>query len=180
VIINPDLWWASLLRASGWEGESKNISINFLTNWPSMGKPSQSHFFQMGKPSQSHSFQMSMFMCFINLYHVQNILCKGHHSISNILWVITFLNVGLRKLRLGKKWFLDIFEVWIKLYWNTINLGATLRHFWIYFGTLGCIKCIGGASILKKKKFPFFSEFCLASLVGFSRRRSQLHHECPY
>jgi hypothetical protein len=24
-------------------------------------------------------FQMPMFMCFINLYHMQNILCKGHH-----------------------------------------------------------------------------------------------------
>jgi hypothetical protein len=22
-------------------------------------------------------------MCFINLYHVHNILCKGHHSISS-------------------------------------------------------------------------------------------------
>jgi hypothetical protein len=31
--------------------------------WPSM---------PMGKPSQSHFFQMSMFMCFINLYHVQH------------------------------------------------------------------------------------------------------------
>jgi hypothetical protein len=60
-------------------------------------------------------FQMWMFLCFINLYlHVQNILCKGHHSISNILWVITFWNVGL-----GKKWFLDIFEVWI---WNYIGI----------------------------------------------------------
>jgi hypothetical protein len=35
-------------------------------------------YYHMGKP-------MSMFMCFINLYHVQNILCKGHHSVSNIL-----------------------------------------------------------------------------------------------
>jgi hypothetical protein len=101
--------------------------------WPSMGKPNQSHF-----------FQMSMFMCFINLlsiqmYHVQNILCKGHHSISNILWVITFWNVGL-----GKKRFWYIFEVWIKeLYWNTnfndirCNFKALLNIF-LHFVMLPC------------------------------------------
>jgi hypothetical protein len=113
----------------------------------------------MGKPSQSHLFQMSMFMCFINLYHVQNILCKGHHSISNMLWVITFWNVGLGKL--GKKWFLGIFEVWTKeLYWNTINfndLGAIWGHFWIYFFTLGWIKCIRGASLQKIKIILFIN-----------------------
>jgi hypothetical protein len=57
-----------------------------------------------GKTQPKSFFQMSIFMCFVNLYHMQNILCNGHHSISNILWVITFWNVGL-----GKKWFLDIF-----------------------------------------------------------------------
>jgi hypothetical protein len=103
---------------------SQNHS-KWLNMWPSMGKPSQSHF-----------FMMSMFMCFINLYHVQHILCNGHHSIYNILWVIIFWNVGL--------------EVWIKeLYWNTINfngLGAILRHFWIYICTLGWIKYISDMS----------------------------------
>jgi hypothetical protein len=54
---------------------------------------------------------------FFRCHHVQNILCKGHQSISNILLVITFWNVGI-----GKKWVLDSFEVWIKeLYWNTIH-----------------------------------------------------------
>jgi hypothetical protein len=59
--------------------------------------------------------QRKSFFSDVNVYvfcHVQNILCKGHRSISNILWIITFWNVGLGKHR--KKWFLDIFEVWIK------------------------------------------------------------------
>jgi hypothetical protein len=34
----------------------------------------------MGKPSQSHFFQMSMLMCFINLYQLQNILCKHYEQ----------------------------------------------------------------------------------------------------
>jgi hypothetical protein len=110
---------------------------------------------RLWEPSQSHLFLMSMFMCFINLYHVQNILCKGHHSISNILWVnITFWNVGL--LTLGKKWFLYIFEVRI---WNYIGillilmtLRAILRHFRTYFCTLGWIKCIRRGYLLS---FPF-------------------------
>jgi hypothetical protein len=32
-----------------------------------------------GKTQPKPFFQMSMFMSFINQYHVQNILCKGHH-----------------------------------------------------------------------------------------------------
>jgi hypothetical protein len=68
-----------------------------------------------------------MFMCFINLYHVQNILCKGHHSIAQIFCEL-FWNVGLGKL--GKKLFLDIFEVWIKeLDWNTINFNDIMCNF---------------------------------------------------
>jgi hypothetical protein len=47
--------------------------VNLGNLWPSMGKPSQSNF-----------FQMSMFMCFINLYHVQNILYNGHIIVSQI------------------------------------------------------------------------------------------------
>jgi hypothetical protein len=41
-----------------------------------------------------------------------------------------------------------------------MTLGAILRHFWIYFCTLGWIKCIRGASLLKKiKKFISFFYF---------------------
>jgi hypothetical protein len=44
------------------------------------------HISRYGKTQPKSFFQMSMFMCFIDLCHVQNIiLCKGHHSISNIL-----------------------------------------------------------------------------------------------
>jgi hypothetical protein len=75
------------------------------------------------------------------------ILCKGHHSISNILWVITFRNVCL-----GKKWFLLIL----------MTLGAISRHFWIYFCmTLGWIKCIRG---------HFSPNFASRLWPGFPRR----------
>jgi hypothetical protein len=48
-----------------------------------------------------------------------------------------------------------------------MTLGAILWHFWIYFCTLGWIKCIRGASF-------YFSPFCLATLAGFSHRRSHI------
>jgi hypothetical protein len=137
--------------------------------WPSMGNPSESHF-----------FQMSMFMCFINLYHEQNILCKGHHSISNILWVtctcITFWNVDF--LTVGKKWFLYIFEVWIKeLYWigiYTINFNDIRCNFKALlniFLHIGMDKMWYQRGLLFFLLFPFFSEFCLATLARFSHRR---------
>jgi hypothetical protein len=111
--------------------------------------------------------KMSMFVCFINLYHVQNILCKGHHSISNILWVITFWNIG----KLGKKLFLYIFEVWIKeLYWNTIHFNdircyfKALLNIFLHFGIdkmyqRGIFTKKRGASLLKKNLFFCFSPF---------------------
>jgi hypothetical protein len=36
-------------------------------------------------------------LCVLLIYHMQNILCKGHHSISNILWVVTFWKFCLLK-----------------------------------------------------------------------------------
>jgi hypothetical protein len=86
---------------------------------------------------------------------------RSSQFLKYFIIVITFWNVGL--LTLGKKWFLYIFEVWIKeLYWNTINFNDiryNFRHFWTYFCTLVWIKCIRGASLLKKifcLLFPFF------------------------
>jgi hypothetical protein len=121
-----------------------------------------------GKPSQSNFVQRSMFMCFINLHvdHVQNILCKGHRSIWNILWGITFWNVGL-----GKKWFLYIFEVWIKeFYWNTINFNEircnskALLSICLHFGM---DKMYQRVSLLKKTlKKLYFSPFS----PNFARR----------
>jgi hypothetical protein len=125
---------------------------------------------------------MSMRMCFINLYHVQNILCKGHHSISNILWVITFWNVGLGKL--GLEGFLHIFVVLImELYCNTINFNdirfnfRALLNIFLHFG-MDKLYQRGIFTLIKIKiknyfvTFPLCSEFCLATLAGFSHRRS--------
>jgi hypothetical protein len=55
-----------------------------------------------------------------------------------------------------------------------MTLGAILRHFWIEFCTLGWIKCIRGASLLKKHFFFYFSEFWQATLARFSHRRSHI------
>jgi hypothetical protein len=62
-------------------------------------------------PAKVIVFRVSMFMCFIKLYHLQNILCIVH-SISNIL-CLHFEMLVLENLE--KNWFLDIFEVWITL-----------------------------------------------------------------
>jgi hypothetical protein len=68
-------------------------------------------------------------------------------------------NVGL-----GKKWFLYIFEVWIK---ELMTLCAILRHFWIYFCTLGWIKSIFFLIFKKNSPFPR-----LETLAGFPHRWS--------
>jgi hypothetical protein len=133
--------WLSHWPPGFWPWASHFISIAFSFDWGSLY---QSVYARTSKisvyASQSFFFQMSIFMCFINLYHMQNILCRGHHSISNILWVITCWNVGLGKLLI------------------LMTLGAILRHFWIYFCTLGWVKCIRGASLLFFT-FPLFLQF---------------------
>jgi hypothetical protein len=70
----------------------------------------------------SNFFQMSMFIrvmapygpfCVLLIYITCRIFCAKGITVSQIFCeFITFWNVGLGKL--GKKWFLDIFEVWIK------------------------------------------------------------------
>jgi hypothetical protein len=106
-------------------------------------------------------FQMSMFMSFANLYHVQNIWCKGHHSISNITLLAYILKCW--------SWKKVIFRYyWMKeLYWNTIHFNdircnfKALLDIFLYFGMDKMYK--KGIFTIKKLLFflfllfPFFS-----------------------
>jgi hypothetical protein len=90
--------------------------------WPSFGKTQPKSFF-----SDDNVY------VFINLCHVQNILCKGHH-----ITLKYFVSYYILKCWSWKKVIvLDIFEVWIKeLYWNTINFNDIRCNFkaFLHFG----------------------------------------------
>jgi hypothetical protein len=87
---------------------------------------------------------VNVYLCVLLIYVTCRIFCAKGITVSQIFCELLHFEM----LVLEKKWFLYIFEVWIKeLYLNTIN-----------FNDIRC-NCIRGASLLKKYIFFFTSPF---------------------
>jgi hypothetical protein len=97
---------------------------------------------------------------------------ESKNSKTTSFWQTLFIVViNYMWLSMGKPSQSHFFQILFIL----MTLSAIFRHFWIYFFTLGWIKCIRGASLLTKPFFFYFSpEFCLVTLAGFSYRRSHM------